>query len=251
MSAIAILQARMSSSRLPGKVMLEINGKPMIYWQVQRILQVPQITKLVVATSVDPSDDIFTEYLRTEGVEVFRGSLDNVHSRYLSIINSNPNTSIILRLTGDCPFTMPSLLSTMLEEFSEGNFDYYSNAMNPTFPDGLDVEIFTCNSFLAMSKTPLSVLEKEHVTLKYRELNSEFRIGEKFHTEDLSPMRWTVDYEQDFDFVKNIFENFQGLESTFSLDDVLNLLRSKPELNTQLPGILRNIALQDGEPNTI
>jgi spore coat polysaccharide biosynthesis protein SpsF len=248
MSAIAILQARMSSQRLPGKVMLEVNGKPMIYWQVQRILRVSQIAKLVVTTSIDSSDDILAKYLMNEGVEVFRGSLEDVHSRYLAVVNGNPNTDTFLRLTGDCPFTMPLLISEMLSEFAKYEYDYYSNSINPTYPDGLDVEIFSQDSFLSISNTYLSTRDKEHVTLKYRDLDLKFKIGEKLHIEDLSNLRWTVDYEEDFKFVRQIFAHFKGQELTFSMDDVLYLLKREPHLNTQLPGSLRNIALMvEGE----
>lgn len=249
MTRLAILQARMTSSRLPGKVMLEINHRPMIYWQIQRILQAKSIDKLIVATSDHLSDNILADYLNSEGVLVFRGSLSDVHSRFLAIVNSNPEADTFLRLTADCPLVMPHLISDMLTEFDEGGYDYLSNCFNPTYPDGLDIEIFSRESFLEMSNGDLSKLEKEHVTLKYRSLADLFRVGEKLHFENLSNMRWTVDYEQDYEFVKSIFKNFQGLESTFSLEDVLELLRSKPELNTQLPGTLRNIALQDGEPD--
>jgi spore coat polysaccharide biosynthesis protein SpsF len=250
MSTIAILQARMSSSRLPGKVMLEINGKPMIFWQIQRILQVQQIEKLIVAVSVDESDDILVNYLQSEGVAVFRGSLEDVHSRYLAIIKGNLNEGTFLRLTGDCPLTMPLLIAEMLSDFSQGNYDYYSNSIHPTYPDGLDIEIFTRESFLKMSTAPLSVADREHVTLKYRDLGTFFRIGEKRHPEDLSSMRWTVDYERDFDFVARIFEHFQGKELTFSLADVLSLLKQEPHLNSQLPGTLRNIAILKNKEET-
>jgi spore coat polysaccharide biosynthesis protein SpsF len=243
MSTVAILQARMTSSRLPGKVMLEINNKPMIYWQAQRILQVPEIDKVVVATSLHESDDSLEEYLTSVGLEVFRGSLVDVHSRFLSIINRNPNSQTFLRLTGDCPLVMPPLISEMLSEFKQGSFDYYSNTLQPTYPDGLDVEIFSRDSFLTMSRDKLSSLEKEHVTLRYRDVNSRFDMANKSNSEDLSSLRWTVDYEEDYLFVKQIFEHFRGSEPTFTMSDVLFLLESHPEIDTQLPGSLRNVAL--------
>lgn len=243
MSTVAILQARMTSSRLPGKVMLEINNKPMIYWQAQRILQVKEIDKVVIATSLDESDDSLEEYLTSVGLEVFRGSLVDVHSRFLSIINSNPNSRTFLRLTGDCPLVMPLLVSEMLSEFEQGGFDYYSNILQPTYPDGLDVEIFSRDSFLIMSRYELSSLDKEHVTLRYRDSESRFNIANKSNSNDLSNLRWTVDYEEDYLFVKGIFEHFRGSEPTFTMSDVLFLLESHPEINTQLPSSLRNVAL--------
>jgi spore coat polysaccharide biosynthesis protein SpsF (cytidylyltransferase family) len=243
MSTVAILQARMTSSRLPGKVMLEINNKPMIYWQAQRILQVKEIDKVVVATSLDESDDSLEEYLTSVGLEVFRGSLVDVHSRFLCIINSNPNSRTFLRLTGDCPLVMPLLVSEMLSEFNQGSLDYYSNILQPTYPDGLDVEIFSRDSFLTMSRYELSSLDKEHVTLRYRDSGSRFNIANKSNSNDLSNLRWTVDYEEDYLFVKGIFEHFRGSEPTFTMSDVLFLLESHPEINTQLPSSLRNVAL--------
>ena len=244
MTLLAILQARMTSSRLPGKVMLELNGRPMIYWQIQRILQSEFIENLVVATSTDSSDDTLADFLTEQGVFVFRGSLTDVHSRFLGVVKSNPDVDTFVRLTADCPLVMPELLTDMICQFNQSNFDYFTNCVNPTYPDGLDIEIFSRDSFLRMSLGNLSDLEKEHVTLKFRSLPQAFQIGEKRHSEDLSNMRWTVDYQEDFEFVKNVFEKLVGRESTFSLQDVLNLLQSHPELNTQLPGTLRNINLK-------
>jgi spore coat polysaccharide biosynthesis protein SpsF len=249
MSTVAILQARMTSSRLPGKVMLEINDKPMIYWQTQRILQVPELDKLVVATSLHESDDSLEEYLTLVGLEVSRGSLVDVHSRFLSVIKSNPNAQTFLRLTGDCPLVMPDLISEMLSEFKQGKFDYYSNTLKPTYPDGLDVEIFSRDSFLSISRDELSSLEKEHVTLRYRNSDFRFSIANKSNSIDLSSLRWTVDYEQDYLFVKQIFEYFRGSEPTFTMSDVLFLLKTHPEVNTQLPGSLRNLALFESRKN--
>jgi spore coat polysaccharide biosynthesis protein SpsF len=146
---------------------------------------------------------------------------------------------------------MPDLLGDMLRQFIGSKFDYLTNCINPTYPDGLDIEVFSRDSFLRMSLGDLSDQEKEHVTLRFRLLSQDFRIGETRHSTDLSKMRWTVDYKEDFEFVRSIFENFVGQESTFSLRDVLNLLQSHPELNTQLPGTLRNIALQERESDTL
>jgi spore coat polysaccharide biosynthesis protein SpsF (cytidylyltransferase family) len=244
-SALAILQARMSSSRLPGKVMMELNGLPMIYWQINRILKSELVKNLVVATSTDSSDDILVNFLRDHNFNVFRGSLSDVHSRFLQIINSNTSVNTFVRLTADCPLVMPDLLTDMLRIFNSGKYDYYTNCINPTYPDGLDIEIFSRESFLQMSRSDLSDREREHVTLKFRTKSKDFRVGEKHHTFDLSSMRWTVDYKEDFQFVKSVYESFLGHESTFTLQDVLNLLQSHPELNNLLPGTLRHIALQE------
>jgi spore coat polysaccharide biosynthesis protein SpsF len=146
---------------------------------------------------------------------------------------------------------MPDLLGDMLRQFNRGNFDYLTNCIHPTFPDGLDIEVFSRESFLRMSLGNLSDQEKEHVTLRFRMPAQDFRIGETRHPTDLSKMRWTVDYQEDFEFVSKIYENFLGHESTFTLQDVLDLLQSHPGLNTQLPGTLRNIALQERESDAV
>ena len=113
---LAVLQARMSSNRLPGKVLMEVNGKPMIYWQIQRILQSKEISKLVVATSDHPTDDVLVKYLESINFEFVRGSLDDVLARFIKVENIYSPDSII-RLTGDCPLLMPELIDSMLKKF--------------------------------------------------------------------------------------------------------------------------------------
>lgn len=247
MRVLAILQARMTSSRLPGKVMLGINGYPMIYWQILRILKCNEIDKLVVATSIDSSDDALVGFLKEKNIPVHRGSLADVHSRFLEVIQKHRDYETVLRLTADCPLVMPGLLTEMIHEFSLGRFDYFTNCIKPTYPDGLDIEIFSRKAFLRISEMELSEFEKEHVTFKFRSLPSEIRLGHKTQFEDLSALRWTVDYEEDYVFVKKIFAHFKGSEDKFSIKDVLGALLDNPELNTQLPGTLRNIALQERE----
>ena len=137
---LAVLQARMSSNRLPGKVLMEVNGKPMIYWQIQRILQSKEISKLVVATSDHPTDDVLVKYLESINFEFVRGSLDDVLARFIKVENIYSPDSII-RLTGDCPLVMPELIDSMLKKFYEVNVQYLSNIIELTYPDGLDIEI--------------------------------------------------------------------------------------------------------------
>ena len=157
----------MSSTRLPGKVMAEINGFPMIYWQIRRIHEAVQVDKLVLATTIHHSDDVLSDFVNQIGVEVFRGSVDDVHSRFRDLIEKNSQFENIVRLTGDCPMTMPKLLDEMIVAFEHQNLDYYSNCNPPTFPDGLDIEIFSRQAFIRLSNAALSASEKEHVTLGF------------------------------------------------------------------------------------
>ena len=123
---LAVLQARMSSNRLPGKVLMEVNGKPMIYWQIQRILQSKEISKIVVATSDYPADDVLVKYLESINCSFVRGSLEDVLARFIKVENIYSPDSII-RLTGDCPLVMPELIDSMLKKFYEVNVQYLSN----------------------------------------------------------------------------------------------------------------------------
>jgi spore coat polysaccharide biosynthesis protein SpsF (cytidylyltransferase family) len=162
---LAILQARMTSSRLPGKVMMPINNVPMIHWQISRLSHSSGIDKLVVATSTDPSDDILASYLEEKAINVHRGPLSNVYQRFLDVINQNPDSDVIIRLTGDCPMVMPKLIDEMLEYYAQNKFDYLSNCLTPSFPDGLDIEIFSRQSFISLLTFTLANKDLEHVTL--------------------------------------------------------------------------------------
>ena len=242
MKTLAILQARMSSQRLPGKVIQRINNKPMIFWQVKRILNSRAVDELIVATSSDISDDLLVDFLENEGILVFRGSLDDVHSRFLTIITSKPQFDAVVRLTGDCPLVMPQLIDECVREFRSINCDYLSNSNPPTYPDGLDIEVFKTEAFLRMSELTLTEFEKEHVTPKFRLDCEQFRCVNHLNKIDQSSMRWTVDYPQDFVFVSRIFEEFRGREEVFTMDEVIELLDKYPDLDTQLPGNLRNFS---------
>lgn len=243
--SLAILQARMSSTRLPGKVLANINGEPMIFWQIERVKKARKIDELIVATSTDQSDNQLAEYLEKKGFLVERGPIDNVLERFLQIIEQYKEYKTIVRLTGDCPMVMPALLDEMITKFENSNSDYLSNALDPTFPDGLDIEICRHSALTRLGRYDLTDVEREHVTLGMRNRTSEFTI-ENFSQEiDHSELRWTVDYPEDFDFVRKIYAEFEGQESIFSYEDLLKLLSAKPELNNKISGNLRNVALKE------
>jgi len=240
---VVILQARMSSRRLPGKVMLPLNGKPMIYWQIKRILKAKEVASLVVATSKDPSDDPLVEYLDSIGIECFRGSLDNVFSRFHEIVLGKLPKNIV-RLTADCPLIMPEILDVMLKQFCVQDVEYMSNALVPTFPDGLDIEIFTRECFEKLTTLELSPEELEHVTLGINNRRGAFHVSNFSDSRDRSALRWTVDYLEDFDFVQEIYGHFKGLEVTFTYQDVLDFLEQNPDKKSKISGNRRNEALK-------
>jgi spore coat polysaccharide biosynthesis protein SpsF (cytidylyltransferase family) len=211
----------MSSNRFPGKVLTEINGRPMIFWQVKRISNSKMIDKVVVATSSDSSDDVLSEKLKTEGIIVHRGNLLDVHSRFIDVANEYPEFNTIVRLTADCPLVMPEIIDEMSAEFSRLNIDYLSNVNPATFPDGLDVEIFRRNTLVTLNEYELDSKEREHVTLGIRNRPTRYKIMNFSQSIDLSLERWTVDYPTDLDFVKQVFSQFRGREESFSYLELL------------------------------
>lgn len=236
---VAILQARMSSSRLPGKVMLPINGEPMIFRQIQRIRQASTIDQVIVATSKDSSDDSLAEFLVSKEIEVFRGSLDDVLSRFLEIQRETYATAII-RLTGDCPLVMPELIDTMVAKFYETDVDYLSNTLKPTYPDGLDVEVIKPSALARLASFDLSGAEREHVTLGIYSRSSIFTLENFRGKKDLSQKRWTVDYLEDLAFIRQVFSEFEGREPFFTLEDIMELIVNNPGLKSAISADRRN-----------
>lgn len=220
--SLAILQARMSSTRLPGKVLTQMNDQPMIKWQIDRILRA-DIDALIVVTSVHQSDDVLASYLEDLGMPILRGSLDDVHSRYLSVVEKF-EPEFFLRLTADCPLVMPNIINQMISAFQSEKYDYYSNTLNRTFPDGLDIEIVDTQAFREFSKNNLSVEEKEHVTIGMVNRRSKFVLGSFEQVQNLSDLRWTVDYPEDLEFVREIYNRFKGRETEFTYSEVLNAI---------------------------
>ena len=250
---IAILQARMSSSRLPGKVLREINGKPMIYWQLQRIYRAKNVDKVIVATSTDPTDDPLVDFLISEKALYVRGPLDNVKERFDNVIAQFP-TETFIRLTGDCPLVMPRLIDELVDAFNHANVDYLSNTIKPTYPDGLDIEVVKSEAFRRLNNSTLSKAEMEHVTYGLYSRKGLFTTQNFANSQDLSNLRWTVDYQEDLDFVRIIFSHFKGREDSFDFKDLLDYLQNNDEIKSTIDANRRNeslVAMLNEEGNVI
>jgi len=227
---LVVLQARMSSTRLPGKVMTQINGYPMIYWEISRISKAKLVNKIVVAISDQSSDDILADYLDSIHQEYIRGSLDNVLSRYVKA-EEIYNPSAIIRLTADCPLVMPELIDQYLEIFHKKDFEYLSNTIELSYPDGLDIEIIAPGIFKKLLEFSLSKEEKEHVTLGIYSRKDKFRTYNVSNKTNISQFRWTVDTSDDLAFIKSIYAHFESKEINFTFEDVLKLVKANPNLN--------------------
>lgn len=225
---LAVIQARMSSTRLPGKVLKDVLGEPMVIRQLERISRSKLIDKIVVATSIEASDDPLAEALESAGYSVFRGSLDDVLSRFQALRESLQPTHIV-RLTADCPLTDAEVIDGIIEQHIRTQVDYTSNVIDRTFPRGLDAEVFTVAALDRLSELDLSEAEHEHVTLGFYKRPGEFTLTNFAGTENNSHLRWTVDTPEDYAFAVWVYGELHPSKPDFKSADILALLEKYPE----------------------
>lgn len=239
MKILAILQARVSSSRLPNKVLLSLNNSPMIIQQIDRVKESKFINNLVVATSDEVSDLQLVKVLKNYNINFYQGSLDNVLDRFYQAA-LYWKAEHVVRLTGDCPLTDADIIDNVIEKHIQSNADYTSNVNPPTFPDGLDVEIMSFSALKQAWKSSKKKSEKEHVTPFIRSNPSIFKIENYTTKEDYSYMRWTVDEPEDFEFVKVIYRELYEENKYFKYADILQLLNKKPNIQKINNKFIRN-----------
>jgi glutamate-1-semialdehyde 2,1-aminomutase len=237
MRTVAIVQARMGSTRLPGKVMKLIGGIPMIEILLARLTYALQLNEIMVATSVDSSNKPLVDHVRALGYKCYQGSENDVLDRYLQAAKS-AGADVLVRITGDCPLVDPRLVDEVVIQFKLTDVDYFSNTSPPTFPDGLDIEVFTLTALEKAAQESSKPYDHEHVTPYFRELGRFRQAGLKW-SEDLSSLRWTVDEPADFLVVSKIFDHFAP-DIHFSWQQVLHLQRSQPEIFTPNQKLIRN-----------
>ena len=253
---VAILQARMGSTRLPGKVLMPVLGKPMLALQIERIKRAKKVDKIILATSTENDDQAIVNLAKNLGVEYYQGSLENVLERfYQAAVPYQPNH--VVRLTGDCPLSDPELIDAAITCHLNNNFDYTSNTLQPTFPDGLDVEVMTWQALSDAYHEARLPSEKEHVTPFIHQKPLRYQLGYFQNATDVSQLRWTVDEEKDFELVKNIYEALYTKNPAFRWQDALTFIQNNPELaiyNTQYQrnegltrSILKDKKYQEGE----
>jgi len=238
---LAILQARYSSSRLPNKVLKPILNKPMLLHQIERLHHSKLIDKVVVATSVDDSDDPIEQMCLDNNIEVFRGNLDNVLDRFYQCAKLY-GPKYIVRLTGDCPLTDWEVIDEMIDYFLEGDFDYVATSIK--FPDGLDAEIITMEALIETKRKATLPSEIEHVTQYIVNRPEEFNNKIFELSQDLSHFRWTVDEPEDFILVEKIYQALYIENPFFLTSDILNLFQEMPDLVFINSKFIRNEGLE-------
>lgn len=236
---LALLQARVSSVRLPGKVLKPILGRPMLARMIERVRRAKSLDKIVVATSSDPEDRSVVEMCSTEGVDCFRGSLEDVLDRFYQAAKSAEPAHVV-RLCGDCPLIDPEVVDRTIALHLEGGYDLTSNTFEPTFPDGLDVEIIRFTSLERAWREARLPSEREHVTSFFGQHPGEFRLGSLKSDVALSHLRWCVDDETDFKLVSAVYEALYPANPDFTTQDILSWLDAHPEYKTLNAGTVRN-----------
>lgn len=236
---LAILQARTSSSRLPGKVLRPILGEPMLARQIERLRRSAHIAPLVVATSTEASDDPLAGLCDRLGVPCHRGSLNDVLDRFYQAAKPLQPAHLI-RLTGDCPLADPAVIDACIDYHLAGDYDYTTNALQPTFPDGLDVEVFRFKCLEEAWAEATLTSEREHVTPFIHRRPERYRIGHYRQAEDLSWLRWTVDQPADFEVVERIYNALYPAKPDFGTADILAFLAAHPDIARLNIDIARN-----------
>ncbi|MFJ8261828.1 cytidylyltransferase domain-containing protein [Rummeliibacillus sp. NPDC094406] len=227
MSVSAIIQARMGSSRLPGKILKEVNGKPLLLHQIERLRQCKEIDQLIIATTVEEQDNQIFEFCNHHNVSIFRGSENNVLERYYETWKQFGG-DVIVRLTSDCPIIDYKIVDKTIRFFLDNEFDYVSNTIERTFPRGLDTEVFSVATLETTYKQAKLERDKEHVTAYIYTHPEKFKIGSYKGEINYSKYRWTVDTEEDFALIKNLFEAYKGKENQLDLASAVRLMEQNP-----------------------
>ena len=226
---LAIVQARMSSSRFPGKVLVPILGRPMLLLQLERLKQAKYINEIVVATSKNSDDDKISETCLQAGIACFRGPLHDVLGRF-ALAAIKHKADVIVRLTADCPLNDPEIVDSLTTFLQSGEYDYASNTIERTWPHGLDAEAMTLETLITAEKRSKSSYEREHVT-PFIYLNPDiYSLGSLKGPIDQPDLRLTVDYPEDLKVISHIYNALYGTKPAFSTADILAFLDDNPQI---------------------
>ena len=243
-STLCVIQARVGSTRLPGKVLADLGGRPMLQFMLERLHGLP-VSEVVVATSTEPGDDAVAAVGASVGVRVVRGPEQDVLARFAQALKSHPADHVV-RLTGDCPLADPEVIVATLELHRERRADYTSNVIPRTFPKGLDVEVVRREALLAAAAEADDPAEREHVTPFLYRHPERFRLATLRGTELLGHERWTVDTQHDLEIVRQAVDQL-GARPDFSWREVLDVLGRTWAAPQGMP-YLRPAGSSDHEP---
>jgi spore coat polysaccharide biosynthesis protein SpsF len=218
----------MGSTRLPGKILMPVLGKPLLQWELERVSRCKEVDGVVLATTTLAADDPVAELAKTLGVFTFRGSSENVLERYYQAAVKH-QADLIVRITGDCPLIDPAVIDRVIQAFKAGNFDYVSNTAKRTYPRGMDVEVFSFKVLLEAYREAKRSYEIEHVTPFIYQRPERYRLANVTLDPPHGDLRWTVDTIEDFTLIEKILQQIGKKAPQFILEDLLNLMNTHPE----------------------
>ncbi|MGE5403412.1 MAG: cytidylyltransferase domain-containing protein [Candidatus Saccharibacteria bacterium] len=230
MKVVLIIQARMTSTRLPGKILREIMGKPLLQYQIERLRKVDLAHEIVIATTANNSDQPVVELCSKLGVKYFRGPEDDVLERFYRAALEN-QADVVVRLTGDCPVIDPLIVNKVIGLYldNQDKVDYVSNVLQRTYPRGMDTEVFSFQVLREAFNEAAAPAEREHVTPFIYGQPNRYRLANVAYTRDESRYRWTVDTPDDFELIKRIIESLYPIKHDFTLEDMLDLFDKNSE----------------------
>lgn len=227
MDFTAIIQARMNSTRLPGKVLMKINGITTIECLLEQLSHSKLLTNKIIATTTEEVDDQLVKITKSLKVDSFRGNQSDVLDRYYMCAKQFSIKNIV-RISGDAPLIDPNLVDRTIQLYLKSNFDYVNNFAKNRFPIGTEVEVFSFSTLERAWQNAAKPSEREHVTSYIYNNSDKFSIGSLEHTRDLSNLHWTIDRKEDLDLVKTIYKNID--RRPILLEDILKLFEEQPEL---------------------
>ncbi|WP_312889690.1 glycosyltransferase family protein [Pelorhabdus rhamnosifermentans] len=222
-----IVQARMTSTRLPGKVLKEVLGKPLLEYQIERLRRISSVDEIVIATTVNTTDQPIVDCCNRLGVAYFRGSEEDVLSRYYGAAVEH-QADVVVRVTADCPLIDPEVCETAIRHFIESK-DKYDYLRLEHYPRGLDTEVFSFKGLEECYREATAQPDREHVTPFFYRQPERYRVKKLYCPEDLSHHRWTVDTSEDFELVRRVLETLYPIQPFFTMENCLELLQRYPE----------------------
>jgi len=224
-----IIQVRMGSTRLPGKVMKEILGKPMLWHIINRVEKAKYVDDIIVATTLNKEDDEIEDFTKEYRFNIYRGSENDLIDRYYKAARKY-NVDIIVRIWGDCPFIDPEIIDKVLEKFIQKDYDYANNFNPATYPHGMNFEVYTFKSLERVWKKAKDTFYRQYPFEYIYSYEDSFKTFYDKNEADLSDINLTVDYIQDFQLVTKIFKKFFRLNNIFHLEDIIKFLEKNPGL---------------------
>ena len=230
MRTVIITQARMTSTRLPGKVLKTVHGKSLLQYQLERLKRVPSADQVVVATTTNKTDDPIVELCQYLRVSYYRGSEEDVLARYHEAAEIN-EAQVIVRVTSDCPLIDPKIIDKVIQAYHQKfpHYVYVSNVVKRTYPRGMDTEVFSFQVLKEAHEEATALPDREHVTPFIIGQAQRYSLGTVLHKSDQSQYRWTVDTEDDFKLIYKIISTLYPKKPLFTLEDCLKLIEANPE----------------------